>query len=589
MSQKNLYCDQCGSEATVFALQPPAKIKACAQHVSDLMGKYSSVFVIAAYDFIERTEDYAEYEERRNSSQKCLGVLTTLKERCERNRHEAYSRLQIAKEGMQTVLDRSFTELQIRVEQRFAQVMKELEGFSAQLERYIGDKSCTPCLALAALQAIPSGALFRVCVGESSLLIAKAVTESGLLLPLKGEIPRENTGEQIAAMTKDMAERADLAEEIGAYALELGYQGPNIDFKAAVSKKKQKIAQGLLLALPYTATEQQLRDTVQFCLQQGVESKEKGEYAKSLRKLEKGWGLLQYWGLESAEMCLEIGAIYAHFGRRDEACIMLNRGLLHSSSPELSLKLNRSLVEIFYQKGEWEETIEAAELALASAGEPLDSFETLQIVFFLTNSHYNLGGKGKGFTLVDYWTSRVVADSPSSQAALLLISASKKNQEGSKKEAGLLYEEGLKVFPQAAGTYLGAMAQFRLGVIYETLQQQDKAITAYLKAIASFSAHFPLTLHYAICLACLGDLYKSMKNENSAETIYLQAISLYSAHFPKYINHAHSLYSLGSLLKNKGRKAEAIPRLEAALQIYLESNSHKDVTDCLSLLEQLGK
>ena len=61
MSHKNLYCDLCGEEATVFALQPPQKAKACAEHSSVLTLKHSSVFAIAAFDFIERPEDYAEY------------------------------------------------------------------------------------------------------------------------------------------------------------------------------------------------------------------------------------------------------------------------------------------------------------------------------------------------------------------------------------------------------------------------------------------------------------------------------------------------------------------------------------------------
>lgn len=93
MSQKNLYCDQCGNEASVFALQPPLKVKTCPEHVGELMEKHPSVFTIAAYNFIDQVEDYSEYIKRCDLSQKCQGSLTALQERCENNRFEAHNRL----------------------------------------------------------------------------------------------------------------------------------------------------------------------------------------------------------------------------------------------------------------------------------------------------------------------------------------------------------------------------------------------------------------------------------------------------------------------------------------------------------------
>ena len=85
MSRKNWYCDQCGEKAAVFALQPLLKVKACPPHSLDLMKKHPSVFTIAAIDFIERTEDYADYVVRRDIVQKVQGTLTVLQERCESN------------------------------------------------------------------------------------------------------------------------------------------------------------------------------------------------------------------------------------------------------------------------------------------------------------------------------------------------------------------------------------------------------------------------------------------------------------------------------------------------------------------------
>ena len=89
MSRSNLYCDQCSEEATVFALQPPLKVKACALHTARLLEKHSSVFAIAAFDFFETPEHYSEYARRTDLAQKCH--LTVLQERCESNRCEAHS------------------------------------------------------------------------------------------------------------------------------------------------------------------------------------------------------------------------------------------------------------------------------------------------------------------------------------------------------------------------------------------------------------------------------------------------------------------------------------------------------------------
>jgi len=65
----------CSQDATVFALQPPLKIKACAQHTALLVEKHTSVFTIAAFDFIEEPEDYVEYVERSSGSATTLSLF----------------------------------------------------------------------------------------------------------------------------------------------------------------------------------------------------------------------------------------------------------------------------------------------------------------------------------------------------------------------------------------------------------------------------------------------------------------------------------------------------------------------------------
>ena len=186
MSRKNLFCDQCGEEVTVYALQPPLKFKACPRHALALVQKNSSVFDISAFDFVDTAKDYAQYVGRRDIAQKCQGTLTVLQERCEANRYETHNHLQTAKEVINTVVERSFQELQMQVDQRYQQIKEELNNLSVNLETFVSDKhSALPPPLEALSPSTPAGALFRVCGRDCSFEIVKILLENVVLLPEK--------------------------------------------------------------------------------------------------------------------------------------------------------------------------------------------------------------------------------------------------------------------------------------------------------------------------------------------------------------------------------------------------------------------
>ena len=111
MVQKNLYC---GLEAIVFTLQSSAnKVKACREHITDLIDSSSPIITIAAYDFITTSTDLSEYLSRKDTAQKYQIYLTSLKNRCESNRKEANSQLQLAKEATLLVVERCFLEIHL--------------------------------------------------------------------------------------------------------------------------------------------------------------------------------------------------------------------------------------------------------------------------------------------------------------------------------------------------------------------------------------------------------------------------------------------------------------------------------------------
>ena len=593
MSQRNLFCDQCGADATVFVLQPPLKVKACEEHAKSLISKQEYVISIGGYQFIERAEDCVEYSKRRGIAQKCQGTINSLQERCESNRSEAHSHLQRAEEAMQAVLGRSFQELHIQVEQRYQQLQEELAAFSVQLETFTSDKNYQISPMLSALQIPPLGALFRVGVGDNSLLLAKTVLESCLLFPLDGGIPQMDLEGKILA--KDMGTRADLAEELYTYAVELGYQGPIDRVKAAACELRRKVAKGVLFALPRTAAEQQLRDVVEEYLHSGVAARGAGDYAKCLKKLEKGWGALQQRNLESAGMCLELGLAFTHFGRRAEAYTILRRGLQLCTSSDLYWQLSRGLVQLLYQRGEWKEAAETAEFALSCTLSSPDTFEALQILYFLAYSHYNLGNMDRGIDLVSVWTRKLVPNDVPSQAALHFINAAKKYKKGSREEAFSLYETGLRALNSqpTAPCYLAAIAQYMLGNIDVALKRQKEAQVHYAQAGTTFSVHFPWTLQYARCLNDLGLVCTQLSATTedytcAAEENYTRALAIYSAHFPQSLDYANCLHNLGSLYKSLGKKPEAESHLLLAVPIYSAHFPHsKDYANCLNNLATL--
>lgn len=565
----------------------PLKKKACLEHSLDLVkDKQLTLFAIAAYHFINQPEDYDEYVLRREKAKKCQNTLTELRENCENNRNEANDRLNDVKEAMHVMVNRSILEVQRQVEQRCQQVKDELDLLSAALEKFTSDKNSSLSPALDAMsKSSPVKALFRVCVGDCSLQLAKSVLESCVLLPSDANIPQKDTGEKLLVKAKECPEQADLASEIYAYALDLGLSGAIVNaFGAAARRSKRKLAKKLLLKLPFTATKEQHRGVVELYRVEGVVAREEGNYARSLKKLEKGWGLLQHWSLKSPEMCLQLGATYVYFAKRREACGLYQRGLEHSTDPAISLKLSRALVEVFIQTAEWKEAVEASELALTSVQGQLDAFELLQILYFLVRSHFELGNKRQGLDLVDYWTSRIAADSVESESALQIIYADKKYREGDKEVAVWQYENALQAFELVhTSTFFTVFSLHDLGWAYAALGKQEKALIHYFKAVSIYSAHFPGSKEYAVCLENLASLYKTINNMSEAEKQYLNAVSIYSTHFPMDLNHAICLESLAELYKSMNDHCKAIEQYVKAVLYTL------DHANCLGNLAVLYK
>jgi len=136
-------------------------------------------------------------------------------------------------------VERSFQELGRKGELRFKQVEEELMVLSLDSERLLrGSMRNSP--SLKSLQSSHARALYRVAVGDNSLLLVKNVLEGCLLLPEEAGLPRTDTADKLMAKALTFTESADLAEEVSAYALELGCKDSNSDLKKAANQMRRK-------------------------------------------------------------------------------------------------------------------------------------------------------------------------------------------------------------------------------------------------------------------------------------------------------------------------------------------------------------
>ena len=135
------------------------------------------------------------------------------------------------------------------MEQRYQKVKEELNSLSAHLETLVLDKRFAVSPKLEVLsKSTPAGALFRMCVGDCSLEIGKAVLGSLVLLPPDEGLPQMDTGEKL--LEKARTKQADLAEEIYTYVLDFGCPASNCDFKTVASKLSRKVTKNYCSAFP---------------------------------------------------------------------------------------------------------------------------------------------------------------------------------------------------------------------------------------------------------------------------------------------------------------------------------------------------
>ena len=302
-----------------------------------------------------------------------------------------------------------------------------------------------------------------------------------------------------------------------------------------------------------------------------------GDYQRAL-------DLLQCVGSVSAEVCLELGQVYSHFGRWAEAEAVLAQGL--SIQSNLTVQLNNVLAETHFQRRQYKQCIAACDQALATGQGP--TFELQKALFYLAKSHYWLGD-GLGGRLVDQWARVLVSDTPRTKCLPLLIIADRQRVEGNAKEAVSGYEAGLELArEQCPDSLFTAISSLHLAWLYVDTHRREKADQLYLQAKVLCQTHFPQSVQLAKCLNNLGLLYYNTHRFEQSEQFYLQAKALYQTHFPLSVPLANCLYNLGLLYKSQERKEEASEKMRESEGVYAHLGLQADVADCQRQLKTLS-
>ena len=373
---------------------------------------------------------------------------------------------------------------------------------------------------------------------------------------------------------------------------------------------------------PSTATQSEEQAAAERYVSGAAKAREAGNYAKALKKLQKGRAVLQQWGLESSLLCMHMGQVQAYYGEWTEAEAELKRGLDYqlSTSPdsELAVQLSTSLVELYHQRDLLEETVEQGLWILRTFAGSEHVFEKLRALYFLAEACYRLDEEAKGLALLEQWTEQL-ADSGPSQCVLFCTQAERLRLMKKDWAAAQLYERALEALP--AG-YLAAYAKHMLANCYQQQGRNQRARTAYSEALQThiahypqsqatfrlfvdidlaaqaisdtkppfanlvqvYSAQFPQSLGLACCLSHLAQTHYRLYRKQKAEKFFIQAKAQFSAHFPATLEYADCLCKYAATQKTE--EDEEFARVKALyLEAYRVSSAH--LPQCTVLLKCL--
>jgi len=552
MAAQRQRCDHgaCEHPAMVFGFPRSIRSKACQDHALEVIGNGVPLYSISAFSFIETVKHVPSYLERQGRVMKGKEHLKALEARCDREWNQGSQQLAQASRTVQTTMELVSKELAKRAQHHYRQMKQRLQASRINLERLVVDRDFELNSEDAALcQAIPDGEILRV----GGLM--QVVMAHFQLWPEEAIIKVE-----LAADPEKRQVGLDVKKEPAAN-VEEPRRVHQITEESSASRK---------------------------ALIKGKTAKEEGQYAEALKLLEQARRLLSVQGGEDAELSLQLGLMYAHFGRRQEAEVELKRGLHPEFDPanSLSVQVRTALAECYFQRGTWRDVIEECRPILQTWKGSAADIELLKALFFLVYSHYQINQRSEGDAVMDQWTWQLEFKGPLS--VLLFLQGEKFKAAGNKQAAVDRYRYGLEQ-NQLPASYITVVSRLSLGVVYDAMGMANEAMDHFVEAFGISAKHFPFSLAHANSLTQLSVLKtRYLQAPMQTEVLFQRACKIYTDHFPSSLDFANCLFQQGLFYKLHRKQNQAETSWLQACDIYFRVSSHSlDYAKCLNCLASL--
>ena len=521
----------------------------------DQIGSGVAFFPISAFTFVESATDGPLYEQRQDEMKAGLANVTRLEARSDEELAAIRGQLQQAETEAVRTVKASFKRMIETAVDKHQIIRQTLSQRRRNLVEFGRDKRCelnsddrTMC------QTLSSEPLLRATIGN----FEAALTEI-LLAHCELSVP-------------SLAEQAKLEpSESPCISPPLGTSDEELQPFVIVEEQSRPDSASPPICIRHS---HKAALTTGEYLITGQTAREAGDYLSALALLQQAKELTAYQEAGNPELSLQLGPVFAHFGRRDEAEAELKRGLCPNPHFPLSAQLHSALAELYFQTMQWQNAATLCEHTLRTWRKDTNSIELLQLLYYLSSSYYQLDQRQEGDAVVSEWTRRLETETAVCSGLLLFIQAGRLRAAGDTLEAIERYEQGLE-FDQLPHSYITATSRLHLGGLQDDLNRAEAAEEQYRQAHAIYSQHFPHSLHYCICLNKVASLYTRLsKKRGWTASQYNRACALFAAHFPESLEYASCLVDLGLYYERWKQRESAEKPWQSACEIYEAKAPH---------------
>lgn len=614
MAQTNLFCDvpNCGEPAVAFGFIQTAKSRVCRDHILTLVDKRVMLFDIAAYNFLRTAQDGGLYEQRREWMQKGLGALTVLEAACERDLMEAHTQLLTTSAAMFQAALQAYQLQWTYVCQRYEEVRLRLQLQREHFELLLVERDRQLTAEEVALcEAVPSGPLFSLAVGDCVTAVKECIRSCVCLLPGTGKpdqarqpIP-EDRDSKLSPSTETHIPAAQEHCKQGHFKRAVEELERGLSKLKQASPSEQSLQLNLaLIEVHHQAAE--WREAVLLCehvLQVWSQSPHTIELLRtlyflasslhSLELTEKGLSLLDHWDkLQSSSSERQYLTGLKLLMRKDNAGAVksFKQGLDLNEQPTSYLtasalgRMGRAY-ELLGQLEPAEDHFRGAEALFqkhfpccVDFGACLIRLGTLSCAMGrLSQAETQLLAAQKLFATafpqaVDFGVC------VNTLGALYL-------KLGRDQEAEQQFEVAATAWAAVGGDNY-ANALLNLAKLYHRSGRLAQAETQYEQTFQVTCSFNPKSRKLPICQAGLGALYQQMKLTSKAEAHYLQACQLFAANHPAVEEYAECLMELAEFYKATRNKKKALAKAKAAEKIYTALGNDLKTYCCSTFIDE---